>query len=717
MAPDHTRTEAKGTKAAHGQPPGAEDLQGIAERYLRSVHGGQDWQRLLAAVAPHISHGFTNAVLITGQRPGATMVHTYEEWKEKGRQVTKGEHGIRVVAEGAAGPARPAAVFDVSQTHPAQAKAAPVPSASPAGAPPAGRVADVLGHLAARLGFAVRYEDAASEAHTDWGASRIVLPPGLPGARAAAAIAHQLTHIILDGSLPRAAGTTTAGCHGVQAVEGDSAAYLVCARAGLDTSGITFPQVPSWAGSDPRANPEATIQAIGERIVSAAATIAGHIEKILAPLPPSPVTVPTPAQDQAPVQRPARTRPRVPAAAPPIVEAPAADPALVALNQAAAAFFRECLGGSWAGEYLAGRGIDGAAQRHWQVGYAPRGGAGLTAHLRKAGHEDATIMAAGLARRASSGEVIDVFRDRAVIPIYDHRGLIVGFIGRASPRASAQTPKYLNTRETALYTKGRVLFGLAQAEQHLAEGARPVIVEGPFDAIAVSLADRGRFAGVAPCGTALTPTQAAVLAQCADLPRSGVLVATDADTAGRKAAAAAYHLLHAVASDVDVAELPAGSDPAEILRGGGPAALARALHEGAHPLADVAVDAAIAPWAQRLKWAEGQIGALREVAALIARTPPADISRQVRRVSRRLGIPCEDVTTAFADAVTSGEPSPKAAAAPGEGPARAKPGDRTAAQVAAMDWPSPLAAVTPRRNGQASRATAGRPAAPARCRP
>lgn len=694
MAPHHPRRGAEAARVTSGQLR-IEDLQAVIEGCLRNIGSGQDWQKLLAAVVPHLRHGFTNAVLIAAQRPGAQLVFGYDEWKEMGRQVNKDEHGIRIIAQGAAGPA---SVFDLSQTHPARKAAAAVPAAVPAAAPP-GRVVEVLTHLARQRGFAVRYEEGAAEAHSDWGARHIVLPPGLPAAWAAAAITHQLTHVILDGHLRRPTGATTAGCRGVKAVEGESAAYLLCARAGLDTSGLSFPSVPSWAGTDPRANAAATIQAVGERIVSAAAAIAAPVEKILAPLP-SPVTLEPPAREHAQTRRTTRGQPRGTGDGQATVEAPAADPRVAQLNQAAAAFFRARLEQSWVPGYLDSRGIHQAAQRRWQIGYAPGGWTSLTEHLRGAGHEDAAIEAAGLARRSSRGTLIDVFRDRAMIPIRDHTGLIVAFIGRASPGATPDTPKYLNSPETALYTKGKVLFGLVQAEAALAQGARPVIVEGPMDAIAVSVADAARFAAVAPCGTALTRTQAGLLARAADLSGRGVLIAMDADTAGRKAALAAYHLLHSVTSNVDAAELPAGTDPAEILRAAGPGALTRALHQDVHPLADLAVDAVIAPWSEKLQWAEGQIGALRDVAALIARTPPGNVTRQVVRVGDRLGIPYDEVTREFTEAITRGEPGPKALAAPGAGEdmASSEPRPRTAAQVAAVDWPSPVAGVTARRN-------------------
>ena len=108
-------------------------------------------------------------------------------------------------------------------------------------------------------------------------------------------------------------------------------------------------------------------------------------------------------------------------------------------------------------------------------------------------------------------------------------------------------------------------------------------MEGPLDAIAVTTAGRGRYAGVAPCGTALTAQQAAALGHAADLRATGVLVAFDADQAGQRAAVKAYHLLSPLTGAATAVILPAGQDPAQILADQGPAALARLL--GGHTAA------------------------------------------------------------------------------------------------------------------------------------
>ena len=163
---------------------------------------------------------------------------------------------------------------------------------------------------------------------------------------------------------------------------------------------------------------------------------------------------------------------------------------------------------------------------------------------------------------------------------------MLGFIGRRHPDISdldRAAPKYLNTGETPLYHKGAQLYGVLQ--HRLCAGAVPVIVEGPMDAVAVTLASRGRYLGVAPLGTSLTDEQAAQLARTGMHP----VVATDADLAGRIAAERDYWLLSCYRLDPLHTPLPEGADPADLLALKGPTALAEAL-AAAQPLAERLLD-------------------------------------------------------------------------------------------------------------------------------
>ena len=119
-----------------------------------------------------------------------------------------------------------------------------------------------------------------------------------------------------------------------------------------------------------------------------------------------------------------------------------------------------------------------------------------------------------------------------MFPHRDEHGTVVGFIGRTQSD-DPNAPKYLNSPATAVYSKGRVLYGLAENRRALEAGATPVLCEGTFDALAVTLSGAGRYVGLAPSGTALTSEQVAALDWIVPLTGRQVLVAFDSDKAGR----------------------------------------------------------------------------------------------------------------------------------------------------------------------------------------
>ena len=223
-----------------------------------------------------------------------------------------------------------------------------------------------------------------------------------------------------------------------------------------------------------------------------------------------------------------------------------------------------------------------------------------------------------------------------MLPVRDPGGeRVVGFLGRAVTEAE-DVPKYLNSPETALYRKGELLYGLGAgpARDALAGGARPVLVEGPLDAIAVTAAGNGRYVGVAPCGTALTPAQVAALDQRAGpLTGRGVVTAFDNDPGGRDAALRAFDVLRTTGAWPSAAVLPEGHDPASLAEAPGAGALRAAL-DAARPLADLVLDERLAAWADRLHWVEGRAGALRDAARLLATFPADQVARQVAPARR-----------------------------------------------------------------------------------
>ncbi|GAA3225859.1 toprim domain-containing protein [Actinocorallia longicatena] len=287
-------------------------------------------------------------------------------------------------------------------------------------------------------------------------------------------------------------------------------------------------------------------------------------------------------------------------------------------------FFRSRRRDSWVPGYLAGRGFPEHVQRRFELGYAPPHWRTVVELLRSRGLSDDRIVETGLVRRSRHGRLYDHFRDRVMFPIRDPYGRIAGFIGRTADDVGG--PRYLNCPDTERFHKGALLYTLPTARP-----ARPVLVEGPLDALAVRLTG---VPAAAPCGTRLTAEQAAMLGD-------DVLVAMDGDPAGRRGAVQAWEHLASLPGRIGAVVLPAGRDPADLLRDGGLDAVRLALRAEI-PLADLVTDAAIDR--HHLRFVEGQIAAARAAAHVIARMRPDQVARQVARTAQRLGFAPADVT-------------------------------------------------------------------------
>jgi DNA primase len=255
------------------------------------------------------------------------------------------------------------------------------------------------------------------------------------------------------------------------------------------------------------------------------------------------------------------------------------------ISELACVFFEEQLrtrGGEAARAYLASRGLDEAAIRKFRLGYAPDSNAALIQHLQAKSVPLDDMVAAGVARPAEEGRPArDFFYNRIMFPIGDPRGRIVAFGARAL-EADAK-PKYLNTGETTLFSKGHMLYNFATARAAAIKAGTIVVSEGYMDVIALVRA--GFEAAVAPLGTALTENQLALLWRTAPEP----ILAFDGDEAGLKAAhrAARLALPHLTPGhSLRFAFLPSGEDPDSLVRAQGPAALAKVL-EAAEPLSRV----------------------------------------------------------------------------------------------------------------------------------
>lgn len=228
---------------------------------------------------------------------------------------------------------------------------------------------------------------------------------------------------------------------------------------------------------------------------------------------------------------------------------------VIELNTEAQRYFAGQLRPGSAGHrYLVDRLGDGVMQGPWALGYAPAGWTNLTRHLQQYGASDQEILGAGLGRLSSKGNVIDAFRDRAMVGIRGENGDVVGFVGR-DLSGDERAPKYVNTGATPAFTKSEEVFGLTEA----ADGARIVRTEGAFDAMAVSLAGEGQAVGVAPLGTAMSDHQAAKIAAKAG---GRVWLANDADKAGLTATDHDFFTLARHGVDTRVVSLP-GGDPAD----------------------------------------------------------------------------------------------------------------------------------------------------------
>jgi DNA primase len=232
-------------------------------------------------------------------------------------------------------------------------------------------------------------------------------------------------------------------------------------------------------------------------------------------------------------------------------------------------------------EYLKRRGLSGEIAKRFGVGYAPDGWQNLEQVFPD--YADKALNAAGLVKQNEEGRRYDVFRDRIMFPIVDVRGNIIGFGGRVLGDGE---PKYLNSPETAVFEKGRELYGLFQARRAIRDAGCVIVVEGYMDVVA--LAQAGVEYAVATLGTATTPVHVQKLLRQSD----EVVFCFDGDAAGRRAAWRALEnsLAHlADGKQVRFLFLPDGEDPDTYVRAHGKAAF-EALLAKAEPLSRFLID-------------------------------------------------------------------------------------------------------------------------------
>ncbi len=232
------------------------------------------------------------------------------------------------------------------------------------------------------------------------------------------------------------------------------------------------------------------------------------------------------------------------------------------VNELAVAFFRQCLHQTKEGEaalaYLRKRGLSSETQETLKVGYAPNSWTALVSHFKEKGYDPSLLERAGLALpgQKKAGHY-DRFRGRVIFPIFGLTGKVVAFGGRTIIDAD---PKYLNSPDTPVYSKGKLLYGLNWTKEALKEAQEVILVEGYTDF--ASLYQAGIRNLAASLGTALTPHQVALAKRFAPQ----VIINYDGDPAGRNAALRAVPLCLEQAAPARVVLLPEGLDPDAYVR-------------------------------------------------------------------------------------------------------------------------------------------------------
>lgn len=302
--------------------------------------------------------------------------------------------------------------------------------------------------------------------------------------------------------------------------------------------------------------------------------------------------------------------------------------------------------------YLRGRGYDGSVIELFQIGYAPEQWDALVTHLRDHKVPEKVMIGAGLAARTSRGRLRDWFRGRVMFPIHDLRGDPVGFGARL---LEGNGPKYLNTPETRLYQKARLLYGLNTAKTHISRSGFSVIVEGYTDVIGMHLA--GLEEAVATCGTALGEDHFDLLRRFSDR----VILAFDADEAGAGAAIRGDKLETPVRLELDlrVAVMPEGKDPADLVQDGDLTTLRTAIDQSI-PLLQFRLDRELGQF--DLSEPEARARAIRSTTSLVARQPDPLVRREYARfIARRVGSEFEPIY-ADVERLVTGKPSKPVAA-------------------------------------------------------
>ena len=326
---------------------------------------------------------------------------------------------------------------------------------------------------------------------------------------------------------------------------------------------------------------------------------------------------------------------------------------LLDVQERAAAFFQECLKrpeGARAREYLTGRGLNEDTIVRFRIGYAPDSGFLLRDRLagdfseevlRESGlfswkQEDTRQQSAVSSQqseagnRKSEGAMYSKFRNRVMFPIANEAGKIIAFTGRTLATDEKAGPKYLNSPETGIYSKGRVLFNLDHAKEAIRKLDYAILVEGQMDCISVYAA--GFHNVIASSGTAFTELQAKLLGRFT----KNVIVNFDPDTAGAKATERTLSLLVEEEFNIRVLTLEQGFDPDLYIRRKGKDAYGEVLR-GSQKYFDYLIDRARAHFPVRS--AEGKVKAVNYLLPHIQRVPSRIVRDELgQEIAQKLGI-------------------------------------------------------------------------------
>ena len=326
---------------------------------------------------------------------------------------------------------------------------------------------------------------------------------------------------------------------------------------------------------------------------------------------------------------------------------------LVAANDAAARFFHEALMNSPDAEearrYLGRRGFKRDVAQRWKLGFAP-GRDALCRHLLAAGFKQDELLQAGLIRLSErDGKPYDVFRSRIVFPTSNLQGDVVGFGARALGDVQ---PKYLNTSETPVFQKSRLMYGLDRAKSAISRGIA-IVVEGYTDVIA--LHEAGVAEAVATNGVALSESHFELLKK---FTQRAVLM-FDADEAGKGATERGFELQNKLGLEVLVAPLPAGRDPADVVATDGAEGI-RKIIDGGQPLMEFKLEQTIEKLV--LDTPEARARAVREAAEVLGWHPdPVARHEYAFKAARLIGVDPEAVQRALSER-RSGPPDTPAGA-------------------------------------------------------